>query len=75
MANQLQTTCENLRSIVGTGRAGCGRRLVSPAFVGCISGLGLREPKQHLFHVLERLLHVRVEWVAGLRFPEALQRI
>ncbi len=32
--------CDNLRSIVATGRLGCGRRLASPAFVGCISGLG-----------------------------------
>jgi hypothetical protein len=40
MANQLQTTCENLRSFVAAGRAGRGRRPASPAFVGCISGLG-----------------------------------
>jgi hypothetical protein len=46
-----------------------------PAFVGCISGLGLREPEQHLLDVLERLLRTRVQWITGQRFPEALQRI
>jgi hypothetical protein len=38
--NQLQTTCENLWSIVAAGSVGHERRPVSPAFVGCISGLG-----------------------------------
>jgi hypothetical protein len=38
-ANQLQTTCDNLRSIVAAGRVGSGRRSGQPAFVGCISGL------------------------------------
>jgi hypothetical protein len=32
--------CENLWSIVAAGRAGRGRCPASPAFVGCISGLG-----------------------------------
>jgi hypothetical protein len=40
MANQLQTTCDNLWSIVAGRRLGCGPRSASPAFVGCISGLG-----------------------------------
>src|SRR3954447_22049380 len=40
MANQLQTTSENLQSIVAAGRVGRGRHPTSPAFVGCISGLG-----------------------------------
>jgi hypothetical protein len=42
MANQLQTTCDNLWSVVAARRAGRGRRPASPAFVGCISGLGCR---------------------------------
>ena len=40
MANQLQTTCDNLRSFVAAGSVGRGRRPAPPAFVGCISGLG-----------------------------------
>jgi len=39
-ANQLQTTCDNLRSIAAARRAGRGRRPAPSAFVGCISGLG-----------------------------------
>jgi hypothetical protein len=40
MANQLQTTCDNLRSFVATGSLGRERSPAPPAFVGCISGLG-----------------------------------
>jgi hypothetical protein len=39
-ANQLQTTCDNLRSVVAAGRLGRGRSRAPSAFVGCISGLG-----------------------------------
>ena len=42
-ANQLQTTCESLWSLVATGSVGRGRRPASPAFVGCISGLDSAE--------------------------------
>jgi hypothetical protein len=40
MADQLQTTCDNLRSFVAAGRLGNERSNAPPAFVGCISGLG-----------------------------------
>jgi hypothetical protein len=44
VANEWLISCkrllEDLRSAVAAGRPGCGRRPASPAFVGCISGLG-----------------------------------
>src|SRR5918995_4355409 len=55
MANQLQTTCENLWSIVAGRRPGGAWRAAPPAFVGCISGLGgaIRDIRV-LFLVIDR---------------------
>ena len=56
MANQLQTTCENLRSVVAAWRLGRERRPIPPAFVGCISGLGGCRSKG-----LDDLIHPELE--------------
>jgi hypothetical protein len=61
MANQLQTTRDNLWSLVAGRGLGCWRSPATPAFVGCISGLGRsgapRRQARHLALILTTVVN------------------